>query len=425
MNKVIVVGGGAAGMMAAVSAAAAGCRVTLIEKNEKLGKKLFITGKGRCNITNNCSDEVFFESIVSNHKFLYSAYSGFNSGAVQDFFVENGLRVKEERGRRIFPLSDRSADVIGVFKRLLRRYGVEVLLNTLVREIGVGDGDEVTGVLLNNGGFLSGKKVIIATGGLSYPATGSTGDGYRFALAFGHRVNRALPALVPLCIKEEWCQRLQGLAIKNAGLVMKRGKKVIYQGFGEMLFTHFGLSGPVILSASSYYVKLFSKEAEEFGCGCEGFRLPEAEVLIDLKPGLSFEQLDRRLLRDFEVSKGRLFKNILGGLLPLKMHEVFMELNGFLPEKKVSEISKEERRGIVSLLKGLKLTAGGVRGFGEAIITQGGVDVHGLSPGTMESKRVKGLYFAGEVLDVDGLTGGFNLQVAWCTGAAAGVNSVI
>ena len=404
---VIVVGGGAAGMMAAIAAAEVGSRVLLIEKNEKLGKKLFITGKGRCNITNNCTNEDFFANIVSNHKFLYSAYSGFGSLAVQEFFEGNGLKLKEERGARIFPASDHSSDVISVLVKVLKRLGVEILLNTVVKELVVGsdNGNIVTGVTLKGGKQLDTDKIIVTTGGVSYPATGSTGDGFRFAEVSGHKVLVPKPALVPLMVKESWCVELQGLALKNITIVMETGGKVIFKGFGEMLFTHFGVSGPLILSASSFYVKL----------GC-----PQASVLIDLKPALSFEQLDRRVLRDFEENRNKNFKNILGGLLPTKLHSVMIMLSGISGDRKICEVTREERLGFVGLLKNLRLTVVGTRGFDEAIVTQGGVSVKDLNPKSMESRVVRNLYFAGEVIDVDGLTGGFNLQVAWSTGNLAG-----
>jgi len=404
MHKVVVVGGGAAGMMAAIAAAEVGSRVLLIEKNEKLGKKLFITGKGRCNITNNCTNEDFFANIVSNHKFLYSAYSGYGSLAIQEFFEYNGLKLKEERGARLFPASDHSSDVISVLAKVLRRLGVEVLLNTIVKELVVSE-NVVTGVILNDGRLFDADKVIVATGGVSYPATGSTGDGFRFAEASGHKVLSPNPALVPLTVKESWCVDLQGLALKNITVVMDVGGKVIFKGFGELLFTHFGLSGPLILSASSFYVKVGS---------------PQATVAIDLKPALSFEQLDKRVLRDFEENKNKHFKNILGGLLPAKLHPVVVKLSGIAEDRKINEVTREERLGFVRLLKNLNLTIVGTRGFSEAIITQGGVSVKDINPKSMESKVVRGLYFAGEVIDVDGLTGGFNLQVAWSTGFLAG-----
>ncbi len=413
MNKVIVIGGGPAGMMAAIAAAEAGNSVVLLEKNEKLGKKLFITGKGRCNITNGCEMEELFANVVTNAKFLYSAFYGFDNQAVIRFFEETGCKVKEERGNRIFPVSDHSSDVIGALKRRLDRNGVEVLLNTGAKDIITQDMPDGTkaacGVLLANGKKMEAQAVIVATGGISYPLTGSTGDGYRFAEKAGHKVTDVVPALVPFQIKEEWCKSLQGLSLKNVTAVIQSRNKIIYKGFGEMLFTHYGVSGPLILTASSFYVK------KHYG--------QPVTLTIDLKPALTVEQLDRRLLRDFEENKNKQFKNILGGLLPTKMHAVFVSLCAVAEEKKVNEITREERLRIVKLLKNFEMTVTGVRDFSEAVITRGGISIKEINPSTMESKKVKGLFFAGEVLDLDALTGGFNLQIAWSTGYLAG-NSV-
>ncbi len=410
MNKVIVIGGGPAGMMAAIASAEAGKSVVLLEKNEKLGKKLFITGKGRCNITNGCDTEELFANVMTNAKFLYSAFYGYDNQAVIRFFEETGCKVKEERGNRIFPVSDHSSDVIGALKRRLERSGVEVRLNTAVKDLIIQElpegQKEVTGVLLTDGKKMEAAYVIVATGGVSYPLTGSTGDGYRFAEKAGHKVTDVLPALVPFVVKEEWCKNLQGLSLKNVTAVMKSQNKIIYEGFGEMLFTHFGVSGPLILTASSFYVKKYYGQP--------------VTLSIDLKPALTAEQLDRRLLRDFEENKNKQFKNILGGLLPTKMHEVFVSLTAINEDKKVNEITKEERKRMIDLLKEFKMTVTGVSDFKEAIITQGGVSVKEINPSTMESKKVKGLLFAGEVLDLDALTGGFNLQIAWSTGYLAG-----
>lgn len=422
MDRVIVVGGGAAGMMAAISAADSGSKVYLIEKNEKLGKKLFITGKGRCNVTNAAETEVLFQNVCTNGKFLYSAIYGYDNRAVMDFLEKAGCPLKIERGDRVFPVSDHSSDVIAAFQRELKRRGVEILLNTRVTDIrtrlcqGQGtDGTQVldcgrydgksafAGVKTADGRILSADRGIICTGGISYPATGSTGDGYRFAELTGHKVTERSPALVPFCIMEKWCGELMGLSLKNVSVVMVSGKKRLYEGFGEMLFTHFGVSGPLILSASSYY---------------HGDK--DTKLYIDLKPALSEEQLDKRILRDFEENKNKQFKNSLSRLFPVKLIPVMIELSGIHPEKKVNEITKEERRAFGSLIKKLPLTVEGTRGFEEAVITRGGVSVKDVNPSTMESKKVSGLYFAGEVLDVDALTGGFNLQIAWSTGYLAG-----
>lgn len=408
MERVIVVGGGPAGMMAAVAAARAGGSVCLIEKNEKLGKKLFITGKGRCNVTNAADMDALFANVCSNGKFLYSAFYGFNNTDVMDFLEQAGCRLKTERGDRVFPVSDHSSDVIGAFQRELKKYGVEVMLNTKAVDIFMRPQEMVfAGVLLLDGRVIHGDKCIICTGGMSYPATGSTGDGYRFAEKTGHRVVEPRPALVPLQVKEPWCGQLMGLSLKNVSLRLVCGSRRVYEGFGEMLFTHFGVSGPLALTASSYYKK-------DSG----------TELLIDLKPAMDEEQLDRRLLRDFEENRNRQFKNALGALFPTKLIPVMVALSGVCPEKKVNEVTREERRAFVKLIKNFPLTVTGTRGFEEAIITGGGVSVKDVNPSTMESKKVKGLYFAGEVLDLDALTGGFNLQIAWSTGHLAGLSTL-
>ena len=412
MRKVLVIGGGAAGMMAAITAAKTGAEVTLFEKNEKTGKKIYITGKGRCNVTNGCAWDTFFENIVSNGKFLYSAYAAFDNQSIIGLLEEAGCPLKEERGERIFPVSDHSSDVIAALNRLLRKYRVKVMLGAQVREITYAEQEEtelcrsVNGVILSNGDRQPADAVIVATGGKSYEATGSTGDGYRFAKESGHTVRELRPALVPFTVREEWCRQLQGLALKNVSCMIKKDKKKIYEGFGEMLFTHFGVSGPLMLSASSFYAKKYYGE--------------EVLLSIDLKPALSVEQLNQRILRDFEKNKNRQFKNALSELLPAKMIPVIVMLSGIHPDKQVNEITREERMKMTELLKNLTLTITGTQGFREAIITQGGVSVKEVNPSTMESKKVSGLYFAGEVLDVDALTGGFNLQVAWSTGYVAG-----
>lgn len=408
MDRVVVVGGGPAGMMAAVAAARTGGSVCLIEKNEKLGKKLFLTGKGRCNVTNAADGDVLFENICTNGKFLYSAFCGFGNTDVMEFLEQAGCRLKTERGDRVFPVSDHSSDVIAALQRELKKCGVEVLLHTKAvyilthsREAGF------AGVRLSDGRVINGDSGIICTGGISYPATGATGDGYRFAEKMGHRIVDPRPALVPLQVKEAWCSQLMGLSLKNVSLRMLCGGRKRYEGFGEMLFTHFGVSGPLVLTASSYY----RREADTV-------------LLIDLKPAMDEEQLDRRLLRDFEENRNRQFKNALGALFPAKLIPVMVSLSGIGPEKKVSQVSREERRSFAKLIKNLLLTVEGTRGFEEAIITAGGVSVRDINPSTMESKKVKGLYFAGEVLDLDALTGGFNLQIAWSTGHLAGQSAV-
>ncbi len=407
MSKVIVIGGGAAGMMAAITAARKGLRVTLIEKNEKLGKKLFITGKGRCNITNAGDSEDLFNSIVTNKKFMYSSLNGFSNYDVLGFFDELGLPIKIERGNRVFPESDHSSDVIAALNKELRRQKVDVRLNTVVKDIIVKD-NRACGVVTVFGNVeekIDADYVIVATGGNSYQSTGSTGDGYRFARKLGHDVTSILPALVPFTVKEEWEADLQGLSLKNISITVYDGQKELYSDFGEMLFTHFGVSGPVILSASSFVAgKLKGRNLK---------------LVIDLKPALSFEQLDERILRDFDEEKNKSFKNSLDKLLPKKLIPVVVMLSGIEGNKKVNEITRTERQKLVKLLKEFELTLTGLRGFNEAIITQGGVNVKEINPGTMESKIVKNLMFAGEVLDVDAVTGGFNLQIAWSTGYAA------
>lgn len=415
MKQIIVIGGGAAGMMAAIGAAGSGACVTVLEQNEKTGKKIFITGKGRCNLTNACEQEDFFEHVISNGKFLYSAFYQMDNRSVMDFFENAGCRLKIERGERVFPVSDHSSDVIAALNRQMEKAGVKVCLHTKVKEILTakesrqGERSEITGVRLANGSVLKADAVIIATGGKSYESTGSTGDGYRFAQSVGHTVKEIKPALVPFTVREDWCMELQGLSLKNVSVTLKNDKKKIYEGFGEMLFTHFGVSGPLILSASSYYVKKF-------------YDVP-LQLMIDLKPALTVEQLDKRLLKDFDENKNRQFKNALDGLFPAKLIPIMIRLSGISPEKRVNEITKEERNTLIQLTKNLTLTVTGTRDFKEAIITQGGVHVKEVNPSTMESKLVKGLYFAGEVLDLDAVTGGFNLQIAWSTGYLAGISA--
>lgn len=405
MSKVVIAGGGAAGMFAAVTAAAKGHKVHVYEKNEKLGKKLFITGKGRCNLTNACDMEELFDAVCTNGKFLYSAFYGFTNQDTVDFFEECGLRTKVERGNRVFPQSDHSSDVIAALTKKMKELGVQVHLNTEIREVLSAEG-RVTGVCTRDGKRESADAVIIATGGLSYQSTGSTGDGYRFARALGHRVTELSPSLVPFNIKEETAGRLQGLSLRNVRAFVYSGKKCLYEEFGEMMFTHFGVTGPLILTASSRIQKQLKKG--------------ELRLVIDLKPALSEEQLDKRVLRDFEEAKNKQFRNALGGLFPAKLIPVMVERSQIPPEKRVNEISREERRKLIYEIKNFELTITGLRDYNEAIITKGGVHVKEIHPSTMESRLVSGLYFAGEVLDLDAVTGGFNLQIAWSTAYAAG-----
>lgn len=414
MKKVIVIGGGAAGMMAAVAAADAGAKVTIYEHNEKLGKKLFITGKGRCNVTNAGDMENLFANVMTNEKFLYSAFYTYDNQAVMDFIEKAGCPLKVERGDRVFPVSDHSSDIIAAFSRELKKRGVQIMLNTGVKELLVDteadgeNGSRIKGVLLTNGKRDMADSVIVATGGISYASTGSTGDGYRFAQDSGHKVTERKPSLVPFNLKDEWCKEAMGVSLKNVSLRMVCGKKEIYSGFGELLITHFGISGPLVLSASSYYVSKAKGETM---------------LYLDLKPALTTEQLDKRVLRDFEESKNKQFRNALNHLFPQKLIPVMIQLSGIDPEKKVNEVTKEERKAFVELIKNVAMTIAGVRDFKEAVITKGGVSVKQVNPSTMESKLVKGLYFAGEVLDLDALTGGYNLQIAWSTGYLAGVNA--
>lgn len=403
-------------MMAAVTAARQGDEVSLFEKNEKLGKKLFITGKGRCNITNAADIEAFFRAMNSNPKFMYSGFYSFTNDQVIQFFEDLGVQTKIERGDRVFPVSDHSSDVINALSREMKRLGVQIYLHSEVRELLIeemsdADGTEmkVSGVVLASGEKIRGDSVIITTGGASYPSTGSTGDGYRFAKACGHKVTDLLPALVPMEVKEWYAGELMGLSLRNIEIKITDGKKKLYEEFGEMLFTHYGVTGPVILSASSVV----------------GRRLKQKELTlhIDLKPALAEEQLDKRVLRDFESNHNRQFKNAVDGLFPAKLKPVMVELSGIPEEKKVNEITKEERLKFVRLIKDFTMTLTSLRGYNEAIITKGGVSVKEIDPGTMESKLVHRLYFAGEVLDLDAMTGGFNLQIAWSTGYLAGLNA--
>ena len=408
MSKVAVVGGGAAGMMAAVFAARNENEVYLYEKNEKLGKKLFITGKGRCNLTNTADMEELFAAVVSNPKFLYSSFYSFTNEQTIAFFEELGVKTKVERGGRVFPVSDHSSDVIRGLERELNRLGVHIVLNTEVKELLAVNGS-VRGLLLASGKRTDADAVIVAAGGLSYPSTGSTGDGYRMAESCGHKITPLSPALVPMEVKEWYAKELMGLSLRNIGITITDGSKKLYQDFGEMLFTHYGVSGPVILSASSI----------------TGSRLKEKELTlhIDLKPALTKEQLDKRVLREFESNHNRQFKNAVAGLFPAKLLPVMVDLSGIPEEKRVNEITKEERKKFTDLIKDFTMTLTGLRSYSEAIITRGGISVKEIDPRTMESKLIKGLFFVVEVLDLDAVTGGFNLQIAWSTGFLAGAHA--
>lgn len=401
MSKIAVVGGGPAGMMAAGRAAQCGHQVHLYEKNNVLGKKLSITGKGRCNITNDCTPEEFLEHIPSNPNFLYSAAYQFDCRGTQEFFSKEGLPLKVERGNRVFPCSDKAKDVVQVLERYLRKNGVTVHFRCSVHKIVLQEG-KLCGIQ-TSGGFVPYDGVILATGGKSYPGTGSTGDGYPIAESIGHTILPLAPSLVPLKTVETWPAQLMGLSLKNIEIKLYEGTRECYSDFGELLFTHFGVSGPVILSASSH---LPAKK--------------KCVLTIDLKPALSHEILDKRVVRDFGKYCNRTLKHALDELLPKKIIPVIISLSGIDPEKKVNSITKEERNKIVSCCKCLTLTIQGPSGFDEAVVTRGGVCVKEVNPSTMESKQVKNVFFAGELLDVDGYTGGFNLQIAFSTGYLAG-----
>lgn len=405
MSKVIIIGGGAAGMMAGVFAARNHHEVHILEKNEKLGKKVFITGKGRCNVTNACDTEELFPAMMSNPKFLYSSFYSFTPQDVMEFFEEAGVPLKVERGNRVFPQSDHSSDIIRALERELKKAGAKIHLHTAVKEIvKESETDSVTGVILTDGTFMEGDAVIVATGGFSYQSTGSTGDGYRFARELGLKVTDIAPSLVPLKTKEDYIPKLQGLSLKNTGLTIKNGKKVLYEDFGEMMFTHFGVTGPMILSASAHI-------------GAKLAKAPNGELTayLDLKPALTKEQLDARILREFEAGPNKQFKNVIGVLFPSSLTPVMLELGGIPADKKIHDISREERQHFIDIIKAFPFTITGMGEFKEAIITRGGVSVKEINPGTMESKKISGLYFAGEVLDLDAVTGGYNLQIAWST----------
>ena len=405
MSKVLIIGGGAAGMMAGVFAARNHHEVHILEKNEKLGKKVFITGKGRCNVANACDTEELFPAVMSNPKFLYSGFYSFGPQDVMTFFEQAGVPLKVERGNRVFPQSDHSSDIIRALERELKKAGAKVHLHTTVKEIvKKPEAEKVTGVILEDGTFMEGDAVIVATGGFSYQSTGSTGDGYRFARELGLKVTDISPSLVPLKTKEDYIPKLQGLSLKNTGLTIKNGKKVLYEDFGEMMFTHFGVTGPMILSASAHIGAKLAKAENGELC-----------AYLDLKPALTKEQLDARILREFETGQNKQFKNVIGVLFPSSLTPVMLELGGIPAEKKIHDISREERQHFVDLVKAFPFTITGMGEFKEAIITKGGVSVKEINPGTMESKKISGLYFAGEVLDLDAVTGGYNLQIAWST----------
>ncbi|HIU77395.1 MAG TPA: NAD(P)/FAD-dependent oxidoreductase [Candidatus Pelethocola excrementipullorum] len=404
MAEILIIGGGAAGMAAAVFAAEAGHTVQVFERNDKLGKKLFITGKGRCNFTNACGIEELFANVISNSKFLYSAFYGFTNEDAIGFFERLGVRTKVERGNRAFPASDHSSDIIRSMEQRMRGLGVKIHLNTRVSEL-LSKEQKVYGILLEDGTKIPGDRVILATGGCSYPVTGSDGDGYQMAKGLDIPVKTLRPALVPLVVKEDYIPMLQGLSLRNVTLKIQDKKKVLYEEFGEMLFTHFGISGPLVLSASSHVGSKLEKGP--------------LKAFVDLKPALSLEQMDNRLVREFEAGKNKQFKNVIQGLFPSKLVPVMLALSDIPAEKKVNVITKEERQAFAALIKAFPMTILKTRGFGEAIITQGGIDTRSINPSSMETKKVKNLHVIGEVLDLDALTGGFNLQIAWSTAYAA------
>ena len=407
MSRILIIGAGAAGSMAAILAAKNGHEVTVFEKNAKTGKKIYITGKGRCNITNAVENTELIKNTIRNPKFMYSAFSAFSSENVINFFENMGCPVKVERGNRAFPVSDHSSDVIKALDKAMENAGVKVRYNTPVESLVISETEsKISGIKLRDGKIVEGDKVIIATGGLSYQSTGSTGDGYEFGKQAGHTIKDLRPSLVALEIKEKFIKELQGLSLKNVRVSVKNGKKQVFDELGEMLFTRDGVSGPLILSASSIAGDLFYNEG--------------GSLSIDLKPALSEEELDARLLRDFTEFKAKALKNAFDKLLPKSLIPVFLGRTGIDIEKKAGGLTKQERSVIINLLKHFTLEVTGLKGYEEAVITKGGVAVNEINPKTMESKKIKGLYFAGEVLDVDALTGGFNLQIAWSTGYVAG-----
>lgn len=411
--KILVVGGGPAGMMAAINASQNGNKVILIEKMQSLGRKLLITGKGRCNITSSLDMDEFIKNIPGNGMFLYSAFKNYTNKDIIEFLKTEGLEVKEERGNRIFPVTDKSKDVLECFIKKLKKLNVEIRYNTKVEEIIVQNGN-VIGVKTDKE-IIKADKVILATGGASYPLTGSTGDGYNILKQLGHNLIPIKPSLVPLeAFEKDMCRKLQGLSLRNVAIKLldKEKNKLLYEDFGEMLFTHFGVSGPIILSSSAHLVR--TKNIEE------KFLNKKVSLAIDLKPALNEEKLNERILRDFEEFKNKNFKNSLEKLLPQKLIPVIIEKSGINENKKVNEIKKEERKNLIKLLKSFELNIKSFRPIEEAIITSGGIDVKEINPKTMESKLIKGLYFAGEIIDVDAYTGGFNLQIAYSTGFTAG-----
>ena len=402
MKKIIVVGAGPAGMMAAITAAKKNNKVMLLESNPKLGRKLYITGKGRCNVTNNKYISEFFDKIPGNPYFLYSSLYTFTNEDAKNFFENAGVKLKVERGDRIFPVSDKASDIIDAMHRELIKNDVEIKLNSKVKDIKYNE-NKITSLILENGTEVKGDGFIFATGGKSYPLTGSTGDGFKFSKKLGHKIIEPKPSLVPIETKEEWAKELQGLSLKNVTFEILKGKKSLYKDLGEMLFTHYGVSGPLVLSGSR-----FIEQNQDY------------IVKINLKPALEFKELDLRIQKDFKSALNKDFKNALDELLPKKLIPVIISLSGIDENKKVNSITKEERKTLVNLIQGLTLTVKGLRPIAEAIVTAGGIDVKEIDPSTMQSKIIENLFFAGEVIDVDAFTGGYNVQIALSTGYIAG-----
>lgn len=403
MSKVVIIGGGPAGMMAAIKAAEKN-EVILVDGNEKLGKKLFITGKGRCNVTNSKDISEFFDNIPGNPHFLYSSLYSFTNEDVMNFFQSNGIKLKVERGNRVFPNSDKSSDIISALEKKLRSLGVKILLNSKVKDVNLMN-NKIKSVTLEDNSKLSGDNFILATGGKSYPQTGSTGDGYTFAKKCGHKIIEPFPALIPLMVSEDYISDLQGLSLKNVELKICENKKVLYKEFGEMLFTHFGISGPIVLTGSRIVNNRKNLKA-----------------IINLKPALSHDELDKRIQNDFKKYINKDFKNSLDELLPQKLIDIIIKLSNIPPNKKVNEITKEERKNLVNLITNFSLNITKTRPIAEAIITAGGVDTKEIDPSTMKSKLIDNLSFAGELIDVDANTGGYNIQIALSTGYLAGTN---
>lgn len=400
-------------MMAAISASEAGKKVIILEKNEKLGKKLFITGKGRCNVTTACPPEEFLNHVMTNPRFLYSSFSRFNNEDMIAFLNTAGLKTKVERGQRVFPFSDHSSDVIQTLKRQCEKNRVIIRYHARVTDILLNDEQTAfSGVRLEDGEIITGESLIMACGGNSYASTGSNGEGYLLAESIGHTIKPVYPSLVPFVMKETWCKDLMGLTLKNVSITVKNGKKSIYEGFGEFLFTHFGVSGPLVLTASTCLGK-YQKPLEE----------GKLRLILDMKPSLTMEQMEKRFLREFDTYRNKNISNVIERMLPKKMVPIFLQIADIPEDKKVHSISKKERHRMMELMKGLEMHIEGVRTFDEAIVTRGGVNVKEVSPTTMESKLVKNVYFAGEMLDLDAVTGGFNLQIAWSTGYVAGQNA--